>query len=235
MSFNSENDNCLQDKDILNKLRRICGERAKRGNEKSTPKRCTDYHSEIFQVFRLNTNEDNETCHPPHMCFRCYTMMKKSLRTQNVKMLKNTSQRSVPDSLWVFHSETCGVCTHFNQQNSSGRQTKERWQRKKGMIHSRLTLPSASHPPQKTPNKQQKNKKTQVALVSVTDAATSPVKFPSPDCKSSRDTRPSATHHDAQGNMRHVADSQWINYCAICALQKNTLLLDLYVKQTNNK
>ena len=201
MSFNSENDNCLQHKDILIKLCRICGERAKRGNEKSTPKRCSDYHSEIFQVFRLNTNEDNETCHPPHMCFRCYTMMKKSLRTQNVKTLKNTTQRSVPDSFWTFHSETCGVCAHFNQQNSSGRPTKERWQKKRQEEEEKNDSLAFDPPVSSTPKKQ-------VALGSVTDAATSPVKFPSPDCKSSRDTRPSAAHDDAQGNVRHVADSQ---------------------------
>ena len=38
-----------------------CGGRAKRGNEKSTPKRCIDYHSEIVHVLRLNTSGDNET------------------------------------------------------------------------------------------------------------------------------------------------------------------------------
>ena len=59
-------------------------ERGLRGNEKSTPKRCTDYHSETFQVFRLNTSEDNGTCHPPHMCFRCNNMMKKSLIRLNL-------------------------------------------------------------------------------------------------------------------------------------------------------
>ena len=32
-----------------------------RGNEKSTPKQCTDHHSEIFPVFGLNTSEDKET------------------------------------------------------------------------------------------------------------------------------------------------------------------------------
>ena len=53
--------------------------------------------AQIFQVFRLNISEDNETCHPLHgyVCSRCYTMMKKSLKVQNVKMIKNTSQRSV--------------------------------------------------------------------------------------------------------------------------------------------
>ena len=44
---------------VLSKLCRICGERAKRGNEKSTPKWCTDYHSEIFKF--LDTSDDNET------------------------------------------------------------------------------------------------------------------------------------------------------------------------------
>ena len=45
------------------------------------------------------------------MCSRCYTMMKKSLKIQNVKMIKNTSQRSVSLilglsfwNLWCVHT-----------------------------------------------------------------------------------------------------------------------------------
>ena len=106
-------------------------------------------------------------------------MIKKSLRTQNVNMLKNTSQRSVSDSFWVFHSETCGVCAHFNQQKSSGRPMKERWHKKRQEEEERNDSLAFDPPVSSTPKKQ-------VALGSVTDAATSPVKFPSPDCKSSR-------------------------------------------------
>ena len=152
MSFNSENDNCLQHKDILNKLCRICGERAKRGNEKSTPKRCTDYHSETFQVFRLNTNEDNETCHPPYMCFRCFTMMKKSLRTQNVNMLKRIPLSAMCQTHSGFFILKPVVCAHTSinktavedRRRRDGRRSAR--EKKKRMIDSRLTLPSALHP-----------------------------------------------------------------------------------------
>ena len=45
--------------DSLTGLCRICGERARRKYEKTIPKLCVDYKSDIIQVYRLNINGDD--------------------------------------------------------------------------------------------------------------------------------------------------------------------------------
>ena len=118
--------------DSLTGLCRICGERARRKYEKTIPKLCVDYKSDIIQVYRLNINGDDTDKHPTRMCNRCYTVMKKSLRTKDVNILDNVSQRVTTDSFWSLHTEqSCSVCTHYVAQDKEGRPAKDRWLKKR--------------------------------------------------------------------------------------------------------
>ena len=104
-------------KDSLLGLCRICGERAKKSAEKIIPKLCASYPADILQVYRVNISNDDVNLHPPKMCNRCYLMMKKSLRTQDIRVFENSFQRLVTNSFWSPHSDdSCQVCTQFTQQ-----------------------------------------------------------------------------------------------------------------------
>lgn len=150
----------------LEGLCRICGERAKKQKEKTVPKLCVDYTSDILQVYRLNVSTDNVNLHPPKICNRCYLMMKKSLRTQDVRVFENSYQRLVTSSFWSPHSDdNCQVCTHFTQQNIGGKPIKERWIRKRNE-QDNFDLSMSFHPPEFSTPKKQK--------ISTADAQTSP-------------------------------------------------------------
>ena len=128
--------------DSLTGLCRIYGERAKRKYEKSIPKLCADYESNIFQVYRLNINGDDTDRHPTKVCNRCYTMMKKALRIKDMKTLVNTSQRIVGNSFWSLHTDkNCSVCTYYVEQDKGGRPVKDRWLRRRQHDASESTLP----------------------------------------------------------------------------------------------
>ena len=127
--------------DSLTGLCRICGERARRKCEKTIPKLCVDYKSDIIQVYRLNINRDGTDRHPTRMCNRCYTVMKKALRTKDVNMLDNASHRVMADSFWSLHTaQSCSVCTHYVAQDKGGRPAKDRWFKKRQHEASKSTL-----------------------------------------------------------------------------------------------
>ena len=148
--------------DSLTGLCRICGERARRKYEKTIPKLCVDYKSDIIQVYRLNINGDDIDRHPTKICNRCYTVMKKALRTKDVNILDNASQRVTTDSFWLLHTEqNCRVCTHYVAQDKGGRPAKDRWLKKRQHNGSA----SFDTPGCSTPKKQS---------TLVTDAQTSP-------------------------------------------------------------
>ena len=88
--------------------------------------------------------------------------MKKALRTKDVNILDNASQRVTTDSFWSLHTEqSCSVCTLYVAQDKGGRPAKDGW------LKQRQHDGSASFDPPgcSTP-------KIQSALV--TDAQTSP-------------------------------------------------------------
>ena len=98
-------------------------------------------------------------------CNRCYTVVKKALRTKDVTIpwLDNASQRVTTDSFWSLHTEqSCSVCTHYVAQDKGGRPAKDRW------LKQRQHGGSASFDPPgcSTPKKKQS--------MLVTDAQTSP-------------------------------------------------------------
>ena len=131
----------LNHRDVLIGLCRICGERARRKYEKTIPKLCVDYKSDIIQVYRLNINGDDADRHPTRMCNRCYTVMKKALRTKDVDILDNASHRVTTDSFWSLHTEqSCNVCTHYAAQDKGGRPAKDRWFKKRQHEASKSTL-----------------------------------------------------------------------------------------------
>ena len=187
----------------LNGLCRICGERAKRKCDKVIPKLCTDYKTDIFQVYRLIINGDNANRHSTKLCYRCYTMMKKALRTKDVKTLDNTSQRVVNDSFWSLHTDDgCNVCTHYAEQDKGGRPATDRWLKKRQRDAS--DSPPFFNPPDcSTPTKQK---------VSVADAQTSPFQTPSSKYITRIDTQTSPIRQDANAtNLKeqsHVVDCQ---------------------------
>ena len=132
--------------DSLTGLCRICGERARRKYKKSIPKLCADYKSDIFQVYRLNGNGDDTDRHPTEICIRCYEMMKKALRTKDMKTLDNTSQPIVGGSIWLLHTDkNRSECTHYGKQDKGGRSDKDRWLRRRQHEASESTL-SLTHP-----------------------------------------------------------------------------------------
>ena len=104
--------------DSLTGLCRICGERARRKYEKTIPKLCVDYKSDIdggwilykHQVYRLNINGDDIDRHPTNICNRCYTVMKKALRTKDVNILDNASQRVTTDYFGHFILNRAAEC-----------------------------------------------------------------------------------------------------------------------------
>ena len=148
--------------DSLTGLCRICGERARRKYEKTIPKLCVDYKSDIIQVYRLNINGDDIDRHPTKICNRCYTVMKKALRTKDVNILDNASQRVTTDSFWSLHTEqSCSACTHYVAQDKGGRPAKDRWLKKRQHDGSASFDPPGCSTPKK-----------QSALV--TDGQTSP-------------------------------------------------------------
>ena len=136
--------------DSLTGLCRICGERARRKYEKTIPKLCVDYKSDIIQVYRLNINGDDIDRHPTKICNRCYTVMKKALRTKDVNILDNASQRVTTDSFWSLHTEqSCSVCTHYVAQDKGGRPAKDRWLKKRQHDGSASFDPPGCSTPQK--------------------------------------------------------------------------------------
>ena len=113
--------------DSLTGLCRICGERARRKYEKTIPKLCVDYKSDIIQVYRPSINGDDIDRHPTKVRNRCYTVMKKALRKKDVNILDNVSQRVMTDSFWSFHTEqSCSVCTRYVAQDKGGRPAQPR-------------------------------------------------------------------------------------------------------------
>ena len=80
----------------------------------------------------ISINGDDIDEHPTRMCNRCYAVMKKALRTKDVNILDNFSQRVTTDSFWSLHSEqSCSVCTHYVAQDKEGRPAKDRWLKKR--------------------------------------------------------------------------------------------------------
>lgn len=142
--------------DSLTGLCRICGERARRKYEKSIPKLCADYKSDIFQVYRLNGNGDDTDRHPTEICIRCYEMMKKALRTKDMKTLDNTSQPIVGGSIWLLHTDkNRSECTHYGKQDKGGRSAKDRWLRRRQHEASESTL--SFDPPDRSTSTTTKN------------------------------------------------------------------------------
>ena len=87
---------------------------------------------------------------------------KKSLRTKDVNIPDNVSQRVTTDSFWSLHTEqNCSVCTHYVAQDKEGRPAKDRWLKKR----QREASASFDPPDCSTPPKQS---------TLVTDAQTSP-------------------------------------------------------------
>ena len=135
--------------DSLTGLCRICEERARRKYEKTIPKLWVVYKRYIIQVHWLNINGDDTDKHPTRMCNRCYTVMKKSLRTKDVNILDNVSQQVTTDSFWSLHTEqSCSVCTHYVVQDKEGRPAKDRWLKKRQREASAsFDPPDCSTPP----------------------------------------------------------------------------------------
>ena len=74
----------------------------------------------------------------------------KSLRTKDVNILDNVSQRVTTDSFWSLHTEqSCSVCTHYVAQDKEGRPAKDRWLKK----HQREASASFDPPDCSTPPK----------------------------------------------------------------------------------
>ena len=88
--------------------------------------------------------------------------MKKALRTKDMTILDNASQRVTTDSFWSLHAEqSCSVCTHYVAQDKGGRPAKARWLKQRQHGGSASFDPPACSAPKK-----------QSTLV--TDAQTSP-------------------------------------------------------------
>ena len=137
--------------DSLTGLCRICGERAKRKYEKTIPKLCVDYESDIIQVRWVNISADDTVKYPTRMGNRCYTVMKKALRTKDVNILDNVFQRVTTDSFWSLHTEqSCSVYTHYVAQDKEGRPAKDRWLKKRQREASASFDPPDRSTPQKT-------------------------------------------------------------------------------------
>ena len=114
--------------DSLTGFCRICGERARRKYKrqfqncelftKETLLKCTDWT--LMEMTLISMPQE------------CVTdgiqWWKKSLKTKDVNILDNVSQRVMTDSFWSLHTEqSCNVCTHYVAQDKEGRPAKDRW------------------------------------------------------------------------------------------------------------
>ena len=99
----------------------------------------------------ISINGDDTDEHPTRMCNRCYAVMKKALRTKDVNIPDNFSQRATTDSFWSLHAEqSCSVCTHYVAQDKGGRPAKARWLKQRQHGGSASFDPPACSAPKKT-------------------------------------------------------------------------------------
>ena len=99
----------------------------------------------------MNISADDTVKYPTRMGNRCYTVMKKALRTKDVNILDNVFQRVTTDSFWSLHTEqSCSVYTHYVAQDKEGRPAKDRWLKKRQREASASFDPPDRSTPQKT-------------------------------------------------------------------------------------
>ena len=119
--------------DNVNKLCRVCGNRAKKKKKKyndrrEAAKKCKNYGAQILHFYGIFIETDNPLIHSTKICKLCYRRFRNYLKEQSISQhLLTTFSDRVTSSrfLWQMFDEnvdedSCSVCSHCKEQNKGG-------------------------------------------------------------------------------------------------------------------
>ena len=92
--------------------------------------KCSDFSIEIFTVFGTDISSDVENVHPKDMCHKCYKLMKRTMKANNVDAMNklracfSVTAWSGPYDASITDPSQCEVCARLARLLSGGKKRK---------------------------------------------------------------------------------------------------------------